>query len=133
MSTAVFNKTYSNHNYCHNFKSKNVSRDTKLRIYKTLIRPVLLYACEAWTLTKDDERILSTFCDGFLVLRKRNFELYNLLQEPNVIATTKAHRLWWMGHVERMDDKRLPKRIINSKNNYQKLRSERPRGKTKMD
>jgi hypothetical protein len=34
------------------FKSRLLKKDTKFKIYKTLIRPVVLYGCESWTLTK---------------------------------------------------------------------------------
>lgn len=44
-----------------------------------------------------------------------NFELYILFQELNRIPIAKAHRLRWAGHLERMYDNRLPKRIIDSK------------------
>nr|XP_037874344.1 uncharacterized protein LOC119630097 [Bombyx mori] len=35
--------------------SKLLSRRTKIRIYKTVVRPILLYGCEAWTLTQKEE------------------------------------------------------------------------------
>jgi hypothetical protein len=34
-------------------------KDTKCKIYKTLIRPVVLYGCESWTLTKTDDGKIS--------------------------------------------------------------------------
>jgi hypothetical protein len=36
-------------------------RPTKFIIYKTLIRPVLLYGSETWVLTKTDENQLLVF------------------------------------------------------------------------
>ena len=39
-------------------KSRALSRDLELKIYKRLIRPVLTYGCEAWTLTTRDEQHL---------------------------------------------------------------------------
>ena len=36
-------------------------RRTKIRLFKTLIRPVLLYSCETWKITKADERKLNSF------------------------------------------------------------------------
>ena len=36
-------------------RSKAVSRTTKVRMYKTIIRPVVLYGSEAWCLTAIDE------------------------------------------------------------------------------
>ena len=43
------------------FKSRLLSRKTKIILYKTLIRSVLTYASETWILTKDDERRLGVF------------------------------------------------------------------------
>jgi hypothetical protein len=34
------------------FRAKNISRNSKLRIYKTIIQPVILYESEAWPVTK---------------------------------------------------------------------------------
>jgi len=34
---------------------------SKLKIYKTLIRPVVTYGCEAWTLTSRNEQQLGIF------------------------------------------------------------------------
>ena len=38
-----------------------LSRTTKLKLYNTLIVPVLIYCAEAWTLTDSDERMLDMF------------------------------------------------------------------------
>ncbi|KAI5642211.1 reverse transcriptase (RNA-dependent DNA polymerase) domain-containing protein [Phthorimaea operculella] len=38
--------------------SKLISRRTKIRVYKTVIRPILMYGCEAWTLTLKEENKL---------------------------------------------------------------------------
>jgi hypothetical protein len=37
------------------FKSKKLSRRTKIRLYRSLIRPIVLYVCGAWASTKSDE------------------------------------------------------------------------------
>jgi hypothetical protein len=36
-------------------RSKNISRKAKLNVYKTIMRPVVTYGGETWTLTKKDE------------------------------------------------------------------------------
>ncbi|KAH1015821.1 hypothetical protein HUJ04_007144 [Dendroctonus ponderosae] len=41
--------------------SKDISRRTKITIYKTIIRPTVMYAGETWTLAKDNERKLRFF------------------------------------------------------------------------
>jgi hypothetical protein len=42
-------------------KSKLLKRSTKMGIYPTLIRPVVTYASETWTLTEKDEMRLRIF------------------------------------------------------------------------
>ena len=41
--------------------ARGIGRGTKIRLFKTLVRPVLLYGCETWKITKADERILNSF------------------------------------------------------------------------
>ena len=41
--------------------ARGIGRRTKIRLFKTLIRPVLLYGCETWKITKAGERKLNSF------------------------------------------------------------------------
>ena len=43
------------------FRSRLSSRATKIMLYKTLIRPVVSYGAEAWTLTEKEEKALLIF------------------------------------------------------------------------
>ena len=43
------------------FRSHILSKDTKLRAFRTLVMPVLLYGAETWNLFKRDLRKLKTF------------------------------------------------------------------------
>ena len=50
--------------YCANselIKSKLLKKYAKMKIYKTMIRPVVTYSLEAWTLTTKDENNLRIF------------------------------------------------------------------------
>jgi hypothetical protein len=38
-----------------------VSKNVKMRIYKTIILPVVLYGCETWSLTLREEQRLRVF------------------------------------------------------------------------
>lgn len=40
------------------FRSKHITRATKLIIYSTVIKPTALYGCESWILSKPSERTL---------------------------------------------------------------------------
>jgi hypothetical protein len=42
-------------------KSRELNRSSKLKIYKTLIRPVVTYGSETWTLTSRNEQQLKIF------------------------------------------------------------------------
>ena len=42
-------------------KTKNMNRKHKLIIYKTLIRPVVMYGAETWVLSKADDSRLGVF------------------------------------------------------------------------
>ncbi|KAI5646743.1 hypothetical protein NE865_00998 [Phthorimaea operculella] len=108
--------------------SKLLSRRTKIRIYKTVIRPILMYGCETWTLTLKEEnkllvaerKILRKILgpvknlDGSYRVRK-NAEIEDLVAEPNIIGETKAHRLRWLGHIERMEEDRSAKKAYLGK------------------
>ena len=41
--------------------ARAIGRRTKIRLFNTLVRPVLLYGCETWKITKNDERNLNSF------------------------------------------------------------------------
>ena len=41
--------------------SSLLSRDLKIKIYRTIILPVALYGCETWSLTLREERRLRVF------------------------------------------------------------------------
>lgn len=96
-------------------KSHRLQRKTKLSIYKTLIRPVLMYASETWTLSKKDEEFLNVFerkvlrkilgavQDGGTWRRRYNFELYAIFNEPEAASLIKISRMRWAGHILRMD------------------------------
>ncbi|XP_038118093.1 uncharacterized protein LOC119769497 [Culex quinquefasciatus] len=89
----------------------------KCSIYKSLIRPVVLYGHETWTMLEEDLRALSVFerrvlrtifggvfgNDGWR--RRMNHELAQLYNEPSIRKVAKAGRLQWAGHVARMPER----------------------------
>ena len=51
--------------------------------------------------------------DGWRI--RTNGELEELYQGPSIVNDIKAGRLGWLGHVERMSEERVPKKVLNYK------------------
>ena len=126
-------------------KSRALNRNPKLKIYKSFIRPVVTYGCEAWTLTDRHEQHLRIFEsrilrkifgpvqkeDGFWRIRM-NYELNELIGNADIVRFIKSRRIAWLGHVMRMDDKRTSKRISGWKRIGTRIRG-RPRKRWTVD
>jgi hypothetical protein len=101
----------------------------KVRIYNTIILPVVLYGCEIWSLTVREEHKLRVFENR--VLRRifgskrdgvtggwrklYNEELHNLYSSPIIIRIINARRMRWAGHMARMGVKRNVHRLLVGK------------------
>jgi hypothetical protein len=96
--------------------SRLLSENVKVRIYKTINLPVVLYRCETWSLTVREEhkarvfenrvlrRIFGPKMDGVTGgwIMLYNEELHNLYSSPSIIRIIKSRRMRWAGHVARM-------------------------------
>jgi hypothetical protein len=97
-------------------KAKNINRKYKVIIYKTLIKPVLMFGTETWVLSKADElrlgvferkilrRIYGLICKGATWRSRCNEELYRLYDETDLVTTVRITRLRWAGHIVRMQE-----------------------------
>jgi hypothetical protein len=107
------------------FRNRLLSRASKIRLYKSLIRSVVTYGVETWTLTKKEEQALLIFErkifrriygpkyeDGEWKIRT-NRELEELNKGENIVKWIKGQSISWLGHLERMEeDDRIPKKIF---------------------
>jgi hypothetical protein len=100
--------------------SRLMSKNLKIRIYKTIILSVVLYGCETWSLTLREEHRLRVLENR--VLRRifgpksdevtgewrklDNMELRDLYSSLSIIRTMKSRRMRWAGHVARIGEKR---------------------------
>jgi hypothetical protein len=92
----------------------------KVKIYKPIILPVVLYGCETWSLTLREEHGLRGFENR--VLRRifgpkrdevtgewrkmHDGELHNLYSSPDIVRQVKSRKMRWAGHVARMGEGR---------------------------
>jgi hypothetical protein len=110
----------------------------KIRLYKTLIRPVVTYGTETWKMTKKEQQALLIFEtkifrrmygpkyeDGEWKIRK-NRKLGELNKGENIVKWIKGQRLSWLGHLERIEKNRMPKKIFT-----QELEGTRRRGSSR--
>jgi len=106
-----------------------LSKNLKIKIYKTIILPVVLYGCETWSLTLRVECRLRLFENS--VLRRvfgskrdevtgewkklHNEELRDLYSLPNIVRVVKLRRMRWAGHVALMGEGRDVHRVLVGK------------------
>jgi hypothetical protein len=106
------------------FRSRLLSRATKIILHKKLIRPVVSYGAEAWMLTKKEEQALLIF-ERKIFRRiygpkyenrewksRTNRELEEKSKGENTVKWIKGQRISWLGHLERMEEDRMPKKIF---------------------
>jgi hypothetical protein len=96
---------------CHSvqnlFSSRLLSKNTKIRVYRTIILPLVLYGCETWSVTLREEQRLRVFDNRVLRgifgpkrdevtgewRRLHKEELNDLYSSPNIIRVIKSRRM----------------------------------------
>jgi hypothetical protein len=101
-------------------------KNLKIKIYRTIILPVVLYGCETWSLTLREEHRLREFENRVLkgifgpkrgkirweYRKLHNEEPKDLYCSPNIVRVIKLRRMRWVGHVARMWEKRGAYRVL---------------------
>jgi hypothetical protein len=115
-----------------------LSRNVRVKIYKIIILPVVLYECETWSLTLREEQRLRMFQNR--VLRRifgsnrddmmgewkklHSMELHNLYSSPNIIRQIKSRRARHMAR--RGEDRNVHKALVG------KPKGKRPLGRPRL-
>ena len=99
---------------------RGISIDTKLKVYKAVVLPTLLYGCESWTVYQRHAKKLNHF--HTTCLRKLlNVHWQDKVPDTEVLQradSSSIHtilmqcQIRWAGHVVRMPDHRIPKRLL---------------------
>ena len=89
------------------FRSRRLSTATKIVLYKTLIRPVVSYGAEAWTLTKKQEQALLIFerkifrriygpkYENWEWKSRTNRDVEEMSKGENIVKWIKGQRINW--------------------------------------
>ena len=96
------------------WKDKNISLSTKIRLMRSLVTSIFLYACESWTLNKDIERRIQAFemrCYRRIlgisykdrITNEKVEEMVRRAAGPfeKLLRTVRKRKLKWFGHVTR--------------------------------
>jgi hypothetical protein len=103
-----------------------LSNNINIKIYRTIILPIVLYGYENWSLTLREKcrlrmsesgvlrRIFGPKRDEVTEERRKlhNEELNDLYSSPNIIWVIKSRRMRWAGHVARMRESRDVCRVL---------------------
>ena len=102
------------------WSQRRLKAHTKLRLFKSVILPTLLYGSEAWAPLSAHTARLQGFITGCVRVilglsrwdNTRNTELRARAGIARTEVLLMERRLRWLGHVERMDNSRLPKCLL---------------------
>ena len=98
-----------------------------MEVYKTMMRPVVTYSSETWTLTTIDENNLHIFERQILrnifgpvnidnIWRTRNnMEIDRLIEGADTVRFSKAQRIKWLRHVQGTDQARPTRKLLDWK------------------
>ncbi|KAG1711236.1 Craniofacial development protein 2 [Nymphon striatum] len=102
---------------------EKIKKEKTAEIKESRQRPVATNAVETWVPTNVDKDILSRWDrkmygaiqdEGFCGVRTRK-ELYELYNQPDIVTEFSRARLRWLGHLNRMHEKRSPRLVWEGK------------------
>ncbi|KYO18850.1 hypothetical protein Y1Q_0009257 [Alligator mississippiensis] len=99
---------------------RGISQQTKLKVYKAIVLPVLMYTCKTWTVYRSHALKLNHFYMGCLrkLMRIRcqdkvlDTEALTQACIPRIHTPLMKSQMRWAGHVTRIPGEQLPKKIF---------------------
>ena len=116
-------------------KDRNIPRKVKTLIYISILRPILTYGHESWTLTTKtrsqlqaaEMKVLRLIKGVTRLDRLRNEDIRRELDMEGILDFVERGQLRWFGHVKRMEEQRYPRRFLEWR-----PQGRRPVGRPKM-
>ena len=106
------------------FKSRNMGLNVKKCVYETVIVPTVLYGAETWRLRESERKMLNVFemrcLRSMIGVTRRDRVRNTVIREKtgmnvDLSGTADKSVLRWFGHMERMEEVRLTKKVMNSR------------------
>lgn len=102
------------------WSDRGLAISTKVRVYRACVVTTLLYAAETWTIHQRHIKVLEHFhlkCLRRILnvtwqMHMPDTEILEKVLCPNLETLIATAQLRWAGHLVRMDDVRLPKRLF---------------------
>jgi hypothetical protein len=97
-----------------------IRRETKIKIFNSCVKSVLLYGCETWLFTSEIRRKMRTFVNQCLryILRIwwpniiSNKDLWRVTGQKDTNLEIRKRKLRWIGHTLRKEDEEIPKAAL---------------------
>ena len=111
---------------------KKMPRKLKMKLYMTVIRPVLLHGAECWTARKKEEQILEKTemrmlqrIKGVTLRDKvKSVDIRKELGVNSILEKVREMRLHWYGHMQRMEENNEVRAVVDMR-----VPGKRPRGR----
>ena len=102
-------------------RHKSIKMPTKIAFYQAVVLSTLLYGSESWNTTVQEEKRLAAFHSRCLrrILglswqdHVPNEVIFERTSQVPLISILRHKRLTWLGHVTRMHQTRLPRRLLH--------------------
>ena len=100
------------------FSSILLSKNIKIKKYRTIILPVVLYGCETKPLTFPTEEHMLRVSENKVTAERTRLhheELNDTYFSPNIIWVIKSRRMRWAWHIASIRDRRGAQRVLVGK------------------
>jgi (2Fe-2S) ferredoxin len=117
------------------WKGEGLSIDSKRGMYKGIVSPMLLYGSESWATSAAERRrmevmemkCMRAMCGITIMNRVRNEDVRSRCgSEVSIGERMDRNVLRWYGHVDRMEEERIVKRVYSAKVEGGRARRGRP-------
>ena len=112
------------------YNFRELTTKTKISIFNSVYCPTLIYGSETWNLDNKDKSRLQAAEMKFLRRsvgktrrdKIRNTRIRDEVKTDSLISKIEKNQLRWFGHINRMENNRIPKQILECKQQGKMLR-----------